>query len=118
MKKIAFYVDRNGKSQIDDYCSVFLLNNDKNSRINHEKIGDYLRVLSLYGTNIGYPYVRYLGDKIWELRPLDNRILFFETNDCYVMLNAFRKQTNKTPKNEIEKAKNLMRDYKERNEQL
>lgn len=95
MKKIILYLDENGKSQVDDYCKVFLLNNDKNSRINHEKIGDYLRALSMRGVSIGYPYVKYLGNKIWELRPLDNRILFFETKEHYVMLNAFKKQTKK-----------------------
>lgn len=115
MKEIYFYTDENGKSQVDDYCKIYLLGNDKNSKINHNKIGDYLNALSYYGTNIGYPYVKYLRDKIWELRPLDNRILFFETNDCYVMLNTFKKQTNKTPINEIKKAKYLMKKYLERN---
>lgn len=115
MKKIVLYLDERGRSQVDDYCKVFLLNNDKNSKINHEKIGDYLNILAIGGTNVGYPYVRYLGDKIWELRPLDNRILFFETSECYVMLNAFKKETKKTPKKEIEKAKQYMTNYLERN---
>ena len=116
MKRIYFYTDEKGRSQVDDYCKVFLLKNDKNSKINHDKIGDYLNALSYGGTSIGYPYVKYLGQKIWELRPLDNRILFFETEECYVMLNAFRKETKKTPIKEIAKAKYLMKRYIERNQ--
>ena len=54
---------------------------------------------------MGEPIVKYLGNKIWELRPLRNRILFFETNDSYVLLNQFVKDTNKTTVNEIVKAK-------------
>lgn len=65
MKKIYFYTDEKGRSQVNDYCKVFMLSNDKNSRINHEKIGDYLNALSIGGTNIDYPYVKYLGNKIW-----------------------------------------------------
>lgn len=116
MKRIYFYTDEKGRSQVDDYCKVFLLNNDKNSKINHDKIGDYLNALSYGGIGIGYPYVKYLGQKMWELRPLDNRILFFETEECYVMLNAFRKETKKTPIKEIAKAKYLMKRYIERNQ--
>ena len=115
MKNIVLYVDEKGRSPVEEYCKVFILKNDKNSRINHNKINDYLNALSYGGTNIGYPYVKYLKDKIWELRPLNNRILFFETEDCYVMLNAFKKETNKTPSSEIEKAKYLMKRYIERN---
>ena len=115
MKEIYFYTDEKGRSQVDDYCKIFMLKNDRNSRINHEKIGDYLNALSIGGTSIGYPYVKYLGNKIWELRPLKNRILFFETNECYIMLNAFEKKTRKTPTKEIQEAKYLMKRYLERN---
>lgn len=115
MKNIVLYVDEKGKSQVEEYCKVYVLNNDKNSKINQNKINDYLNALRYGGVKIGYPYVKYLKNKIWELRPLDNRILFFETSERYVMLNAFKKQTSKTPSKEIEKAKILMKKYIERN---
>ena len=56
-----------------------------------------------------------IENEIWELRPLRNRILFASV--CYnkfILLNIFMKQTQKTPKGEIEKAKRLLKDYKDR----
>lgn len=77
MKDIVFYKNVKGKSQVYDYICAFKGKNDKNSRINWDKIHDYLNALKYGGKSIGYPYIKYLGDKIWELRPLDNSILFF-----------------------------------------
>lgn len=44
---------------------------------------------------MGEPLVKYLGNKIWELRPLRHRILFFEDSDCFVLLSHFVKETKK-----------------------
>ena len=111
MKEVILYVDENGRCQIEEYYNVYFLKNNKDCSLNREKLIDYLNLLAIEGVKIGYPYVRYLGSKIWELRPLNNRILFFETDEVYVMLSAFRKETNKTPKREILKAKKYMNDY-------
>lgn len=55
--------------------------------------------------------------KIWELRPLRDRILFFAYIDNkIVLLSHFQKKTQKTPKREIKKAEKLMNDYIERGE--
>jgi phage-related protein len=48
----------------------------------------------------------HLEDDIWELRPGNNRVLYFyHKDDTYVLLHQFRKKTQKTPRREIEKAK-------------
>ena len=79
------------------------------------KIGDYIQILSEYGTTAGEPYMKHLEDKIWELRPLRNRILFAGYVDgSFILLHQFIKKTNKTPKREIEKAKRELKDFIER----
>lgn len=71
--------------------------------------------MSEYGTRAGEPFVKHLSDEIWELRPLRNRVLFFAYDgEQFILLSHFIKKTQKPPKHEIEKAKNLMRDYTER----
>lgn len=55
------------------------------------------------------------GD-IWELRPLDNRIMYaYWKDNTFVLLHYFNKKTQKTPKSEIQIAKNNLKDFLERN---
>ena len=79
--------------------------------LNAKKIYAYIENLSRFTITIGEPFVKYLGNKLWELRPLRHRILFFEYGEYYVLLSHFIKDTNKTPKNEIIKARKRMDDY-------
>ena len=111
MKKVIFYTDKNGNSELFNYLRVLELRNDKNSLINAKKIYSYIENLSKYGVSMGEPMVKHIGNKIWELRPLKHRILFFENTDSYVLLNYFIKSTNKTPIKEIIKARKRMNDY-------
>lgn len=61
--------------------------------------------------------IKYLESDIWELRPLRDRIFFASIDkDTFILLNYFMKQTQKTPKREIERAKRLFKEYKERND--
>jgi phage-related protein len=58
---------------------------------------------------IGMPLVRSLGRDIWEVRSsLPNgriaRVLFSVEEDCMVLLHGFMKQTQKTPRQEIDLA--------------
>lgn len=116
MNNIKIFVDENGKSNIFNYVTVLLLKNDKDSNIKRQKILDYIKLLSYRGVAIGYPYVKHITGKIWELRPLDLRILFFKHEEEYILLNIFRKTTKKTPLEEIDKAKRYMKSYIERQE--
>ena len=73
-------------------------------------------ILEKHGTRAGIPFVKPLGDGIWELRPLDDRVLFFTyVNGKIILLSHFRKKTRKTPRREIEKAQRLREDYIRRN---
>ncbi len=115
MYSIRFYKDKDGREPLKEYLKELGAKTDKNSRINFNKIRDYIKILSEYGTRAGEPYVKHLDGEIWELRPLRNRILFFAYDGKqYILLSHFIKKTQKTPKREIEKAKNLINDYAER----
>jgi len=46
-----------------------------------------------------------LGSNIWRV------FCFFDNDKLVILLNGFQKKTQKTPKNEIEKAVRLMNEY-------
>ena len=67
---------------------------------------------------MGMPYVRHLTGKLWELRissgRLDYRLLYFaHTGRRFVLLHAFSKKTQKTPRREIEIALRRMAELLE-----
>lgn len=118
MYSIKFYKDKNGKEPVKEYIESLGKRNDKDSRVNLNKISEYLKALSLYGKGLGEPYIKHLDGEIWELRPLRNRILFFGYDgEQFILLSHFIKKTQKTPPQEIKKAKKLMGDYKERSKE-
>jgi len=65
----------------------------------------YLKLIS--GTNGLYEARIQLGTDIWRV------FCFFDKGKLVILLNGFQKKTQKTPKNEIEKAVNLMKEYYE-----
>ena len=115
MHDIYFYKDRNGNEPVKEYLAELAAKKDKDSRIKLSKIRDYMKTLSVYGTQAGEPYIKHLDGEIWELRPLRDRILFVAwVNGSYVLLHQFMKKTQKTPAREIEKAKRELADIVER----
>lgn len=115
MYKIEIYEDKNGQSPINDYIHNLQQNDSKDSKIKLNKIISYMRMLKQGGVSIGLPYIKHIEGKIWELRPLRDRILFaYCNNDEIILLTIFMKQTQKTPRKEIKKAKKLLEDYLKR----
>lgn len=93
MYKIYFYKDRKGNQPVADYFNLLAAQNNKDRRIKATKIRDYIKALSLYGTQIGEPYLKHLEGEIWELRPLRDRILFAAWIDnSFVLLHTFMKK--------------------------
>jgi len=64
---------------------------------------NYLKML--VGTNGLYEARIQLGSDIWRV------FCFFDNGKLVILLNGFTKKTQKTPKNEIEKALQLMQKY-------
>ncbi|MCM1330178.1 MAG: type II toxin-antitoxin system RelE/ParE family toxin [Ruminococcus sp.] len=117
MYEVIFYRDKSGKSEVEDFIRELAQKSaaSKTDRINFTKILSYLNSLSTYGTRIGTPVVKHISDDIWELRPLSNRIFFFYWKDNkFVLLHHFVKKSQKTPKREIDIAKQRYNDFLER----
>ena len=82
-----------------------------------KQISFYIELLQNNGTRLPESITKHLDDGIWELRPGNNRVMyFFFKDDTFVLLHHFRKKTQKTPKREIDKAKSERADYLSRKE--
>jgi len=115
MYKIHFYKDRRGKRPVAEYFKELARKKDKGSRIKSEKINDYMQALQVGGTRIGEPYIKHLRGGIWELRPLQDRVLFAAWDGkSFLLLHHFVKKTQKTPPHEIEQAVRNLADMRER----
>ena len=114
MFNIEFYENNKGESELWDFIETLRKQSDSNkdSRIQFKQIVFYIELLQNNGTRLPEKITKHLDDGIWELRPGNNRVVyFFFQDDTFVLLHHFRKKTQKTPKREIEKAKSERADY-------
>lgn len=115
MYEIIFYKDRHGNQPVKEYIDSLIARGDKDSRIKARNILDYIKILEATGTRAGEKYVKHIEDKIWELRPLRDRIFFVTWhNGKFILLHHFMKTTQKTPRREIDQAKREYEDIIER----
>lgn len=117
MFEIIFYEDEHGYSDVKEFISYLHKKSatNKDARINFNKLVAYLDILEEMGTRVGKPVTKHLDGDIWELRPLSNRILYaYYKDNTFLLLHHFKKQSQKTPPREIEKAKNELKDYMRR----
>jgi phage-related protein len=71
------------------------------------KIVRLTRLLEMYGATLGMPHARHIRGPLWELRVRgreEARLFYGCTKQRIIMVHAFRKKTQKTPKREIDKA--------------
>jgi phage-related protein len=106
---IEFYRNKNGKSPVEE----FLKGLDKKSAV---KVYGAIKLLKKHGIYLREPYVKPLEDKIFELRVKDSRgiyrILYFAaTGKKFVLLHGLVKKKKKTPKEDIAKAKQRLKEY-------
>lgn len=117
MFTIEFYEDKNGYSEVAEFIQKLNKKShiSKEGRINFNKVVAYIDLLEELGTRVGTPVTKHLDGEIWELRPLNNRILYaYYKDNRFIMLTHFIKKTNKTPRREIDRAKKCLQDYLER----
>ncbi len=111
---IDFYETVNGYSDIKEFLEEIRrkATNNKDARIQYGQITRYIELLQQNGTNLPTEVVKHIEGRIWELRPGVNRVFFFyHDGERYVLLHHYRKKTDKTPKREIERAREEMKDY-------
>ena len=119
MYTVMFYETADGRSELWDFLEELRMKaaTNKDARIQHKQITLYIQLLQENGTRLNENITKHLEDGIWERRPGNNRVFyFFFENDTFVLLHHFRKKSQKTPKREIEKAKNERADYIARKE--
>ena len=109
MYKIIFYQKENGEIPVQ----AFLDSLDISMRT---KMLYEIELLELLGTRLREPHSKYLGNKILELRAVSgnniSRVLyFFVAGERIVLTHGFIKKTQKTPKQEIERAIKYMKSY-------
>ena len=120
MYEIITYKNKDGEDKITAYITELAkkAQTSKDHRIKMKKIIQYLDLLRVHGTMAGIPAVKHIEDKLWELRPTDDRIFFFYwQDDTFVLLHHFKKQSQKMPQREIDQANRNMKDFIERSKQ-
>lgn len=110
--RIEFYEDRNG----DRPAELFLDSLDIKMRT---KLVMIMKVLQEKGNELREPYSKHVTDGIFEIRGkvgnnISRVLYFFYDGGKIIVTNGFVKKTQKTPVEEIEKAKKYREDYLER----
>ena len=119
MYKIEFYEKSDGTSDLWDFLEKLRqkAQTNKDARIHLKQIRLHIQLLQENGTRLPNSITKHLIEDIWELRPGNNRVLYFyHKEDTFVLLHHFRKKTQKTTMSELEKAKRERNDYIARKE--
>lgn len=104
-KRVVYYVDELKHNPVWNFISS-LPEDDRN------KCFEYIAYLENMGEQVRRPVGDYLGNKLYELRPKQTRIIyFFMLKDYAVLVHAFRKKTNEIPEREIKLAQKRMADF-------
>jgi len=106
---VDFYRTSNGNCPVKKYLS------DLNAK-QRSNIFEAMDLLENFGIELREPYVKYLDEKIYELRVRDQdgiyRILYFAAKGRrFIMLHGFTKKTQKTPRKEIEIALKRKKEF-------
>ncbi len=106
---IEFYTTKNGKVPVREFLDSLNARQAAN-------IIEAMELLKTFGLQLKEPYVKFVGDKLCELRVKDPdgiyRILYFAaTGKKFVMVHGFIKKTQKIPAKELAKAKKRMKEY-------
>ena len=105
---VKFYKTKDERSPVEEWLESI----PKSAKA---KIVRNMFLLEELGLAVREPYVKPLGDKLYEVRAKDPngiyRVIYFAyTGKQFVMLHGFTKKTQKTPPKEIEVAKIRMRE--------
>jgi phage-related protein len=107
--RVEFYKFPNGNSPVLDWYR------DQEPKV-RAKLAHIFDLLRDKGTAVGKPYIAPLGDKLYEIRAehdtnIYRTIYFAYTGKRFVLLHSFQKKTQKTPKKELDLAKERMKSF-------
>jgi phage-related protein len=106
---IDFYKTKSGRNPVKEFL-------DSLSSRQVANIIEAMDLLKTFGLQLKEPYVKFVGDKLYELRVKDPdgiyRILYFAASGKkFVVVHGFRKKTQKIPAKELAIAKKRMKEY-------
>jgi phage-related protein len=110
---VEFYADADGDSPVLDWYE----SPDEKTKA---KLIWIFQLLESNGIELGMPYIKPLGDKLYEIRADVNRnafrvVYFLYTGRRFILLHGFQKKTQKTPTKELARARTYLEDFLERN---
>ena len=103
MFTVKFYETKAGASDVWDFLEELRSKgaSNKDARIQYNQTLFYIDLLSKNGTFLPSTITKHIEEDIWELRPGNNRVLYFYCGeDTFVLLHHFRKKTMKIPSRE------------------
>ena len=88
MYNIEFYEDSNDRSELWEFLESLRVKaaTNKDARIQYKQISLYIQLLEDNGTRLNENITKHLDDDIWELRPGNNRVLYFLNCTSYFIL--------------------------------
>jgi phage-related protein len=110
---VEFYANADGDSPVLDWYESL----DEKTKA---KLIWIFQLLETNGIELGMPYIKPLGDKLYEIRADVNRnafrvVYFLYTGRRFILLHGFQKKTQKTPSKELARAKTYLEDFLDRN---
>ena len=110
---VEFYADADGNSPVLDWYESL----DEKTKA---KLIWIFQLLENNGIEVGMPYIKPLGDKLYEIRADVNRnafrvVYFLYTGRRFILLHGVQKKTQKTPTKELARARTYLEDFLERN---
>ena len=93
MFTVKFYEPKTGESDVWDFLEELRLKSpsSKDTRVQYNQLLFYIDLLSKNGTFLPNNITKHIDEDIWELRPGNNRVLYFYSdNDAFVLLHHFR----------------------------
>lgn len=103
------YIDSKGHAPVEEFLNALPFDD-------RVRIVRTIEMLEDFGLQLSAPYVKHLQGKLWELRIRTGRkayrvIYFAFTGRRFVLLHAFLKKTQKTPKKELATAERRLADF-------
>ena len=110
--RVEFYADHREKEPVTDYLERLARNGES---VPIATFWRYVTLLEEHGPNIGMPIDRPLDSSagLFELRAGDHRIAYGEAHGTIYLLNAWRKQGQKAPRREVNRATRTLRDLRQ-----
>ena len=107
--RIVFYEDVRGRNPVQEYLDQLPVQEQVEAE-------EAFALMREFGILLGMLHARPVTGHapLWELRPGANRIFYFaHTGRQFVLLHAFRKQSQKTPEREIRLAERRLAQFLE-----